>query len=267
MAFRALHDSGRIDPLQAGKVRWIIDKRVAIVTGASRGIGRAIAERLGADGRHVVAVARSADALAEVASAIEAAGGTAEARTCDIGDSEAFAGLIEAVASDLGRLDVLVNNAGITRDGLMLRMSDEDFDDVIRINLRSAFVGCRAAARPMMRGRFGRIVNVGSVTGLTGNAGQANYAAAKAGLVGLTKTVAREFASKGVTANVIAPGFVATDMVAALPEAAVKEAVKDIPARRVGQPEEIAHAVSFLTSDDAGYVTAQTLVVDGGMIG
>lgn len=212
-------------------------------------------------------VARTEAALAEVRTAIEAAGGSAEARCCDVGDSAAVTALIEGVASEHGRLDVLVNNAGITRDGLMLRMTDEDFDDVIRVNLKSAFVACRAAARPMMRGRFGRIVNVGSITGLMGNPGQANYAAAKAGLVGLTKTVAREFASKGITANVIAPGFVDTDMVAALPTAVRDEAVKNVPVRRFGTADEIAHATAFLTSDLAGYVTGQVLVVDGGLMG
>jgi 3-oxoacyl-[acyl-carrier protein] reductase len=236
------------------------------VTGASRGIGRAIATRLAADGRLVVLVARSLDQLEEAGAAITGAGGTAETRACDVGDGEAFSGLIEEVASTHGRLDILVNNAGITRDGLLLRMSDEDFDDVLRVNLRSAFVGCRAAARPMMRGKFGRIVNVGSVTGLMGNPGQANYAAAKAGLVGFTKTLAKELGSKGITANVIAPGFVETDMIGALPESVRGEAVKNIPLKRFGRPEEIAHAVSFLASDDAGYLTGQVMVVDGGLV-
>jgi len=174
--------------------------------------------------------------------------------------------MIEEVASTHGRLDILVNNAGMTRDGLLLRMSDQDFDDVIRVNLRSAFVACRAAARPMMRGRFGRVVNIGSVTGLMGNAGQANYAAAKAGLVGFTKSLAMEFASKGITANVLAPGFVDTDMLSGLPDAYREEAVKKIPVRRFGRPEEIAHTVSFLTSDEAGYITGQVVVVDGGLL-
>jgi len=198
--------------------------------------------------------------------AIEQAGGSAEVRPCDIGDTEALGGMIEAVTSTHGRLDILVNNAGITRDGLILRMSDADFDDVINVNLRSAFVACRAAARPMMRGRFGRIINIGSVTGLVGNAGQVNYAAAKAGLVGLTKTLAKELGSKGITANLVAPGFIETNMLDSLPPKAKEEIAGTVPVRRLGRPEEIAHVVSFLASDLAGYMTGQVLVVDGGLV-
>ncbi len=237
------------------------------MTGASRGIGRAIAERLAADGRLVVLVSRSPDTLDEVRLGIEKAGGSAEVRACDIGDREALAALIETVASTHGRLDILVNNAGITRDGLILRMSDADFDDVINVNLRSAFVACRAAARPMMRGRFGRIVNIGSVTGLIGNAGQVNYAAAKAGLVGLTKTIAKELGSKGITANLIAPGFIDTGMLDALPQQLKDDVARTVPVRRFGRPDEIAHVVSFVTSDLASYLNGQVVVVDGGLAG
>ncbi len=237
------------------------------MTGASRGIGRAIAERLAADGRLVVLVSRSVDALQEVRLAIDQAGGQAEVRPCDIGDREALDALVQNVASTHGRLDILVNNAGITRDGLILRMSDADFDDVINVNLRSAFVACRAAARPMMRGRFGRIVNIGSVTGLIGNAGQVNYAAAKAGLVGLTKTLAKELGSKGITSNLVAPGFIETGMLDALPQKLKDEVAKTVPVRRFGRPEEIAHVVSFITSDLASYLTGQVIVVDGGLAG
>ena len=245
----------------------MIEARVAIVTGASRGIGKSIAQRLASDGRLVVLVARSTDALEGVRDSIEQDGGAAEVRGCDIADSEALGSLVEEIASTHGRLDILVNNAGVTRDGLILRMSDADFDDVINVNLRASFVACRAAARPMMRGRFGRIVNIGSVTGITGNTGQANYAAAKAGLVGLTKTLAKELGSKGITANVVAPGFVETAMMEALPQALKDEVLKALPVRRFGRPEEIAHAVSFVTSELAGYLTGQVLIVDGGLAG
>jgi 3-oxoacyl-[acyl-carrier protein] reductase len=240
---------------------------VAIVTGASRGIGRAIAERLSADGRLVVLVSRSVPQLEQVREGIEQMGGAAEVRGCDVADGEALSGTVEEVASTHGRLDILVNNAGVTRDGLIMRMTDEDFDEVIAVNLKSAFIACRAAARPMMRGRFGRIINVGSVTGMMGNPGQANYAAAKAGLVGLTKTLARELGSKGITANVVAPGFINTEMIAALPRELLDDVVKRLPVRRIGEPEEIAHVVSCLSSDLAGYVTGQVLVVDGGLLG
>jgi 3-oxoacyl-[acyl-carrier protein] reductase len=241
------------------------EPRVAIVTGASRGIGRSIAERLARDGHRVVLYARTAETLEEVRAGIVAAGGLAEVRIGNVDDSEALAAMIEEVASTFGRLDILVNNAGITRDGLILRMSDADFDDVIKVNLKSVFVACRSAARPMMRGKFGRIVNIGSVSGLIGNPGQANYAAAKAGLVGLTKSIARELGSKGITANVVAPGFIDTDMTAALPQTLKDEVVKTLPVRRLGRADEIAHAVSFVASDLAGYFTAQVLVVDGGL--
>lgn len=235
------------------------------MTGASRGIGRATALQLAKEGRLVVLVSRKADTLEEVRAAIVCAGGAAEIRACDVADGEALNAMIEEVASTHGRLDILVNNAGMTRDGLILRMSDADFDDVININLRSAFIACRAAARPMMRGRFGRIVNIGSVTGINGNAGQSNYAAAKAGLVGFTKSVAKELGSKGITANVIAPGFIATAMTDGLPQQIKDEVAKNVPVRRFGTAEEVAHAVCFLAADQAAYVTGQVIVVDGGL--
>ncbi len=213
----------------------------------------------------MVLVSRSIEALETVRQDIAAAGGAAEVRVCDVSNAEALASMIEEVASTHGRLDILVNNAGVTRDGLILRMSNADFDTVIDVNLRSAFVACRAAARPMMRGRFGRIVNIGSVTGIIGNAGQTNYAAAKAGLIGLTKTLAAELGSKGITANVVAPGFVETSMLDGLSRDRKEELMKTLPVRRFGQPDEIAHAVSFVSSDLAGYFTGQVLVVDGGL--
>lgn len=242
------------------------ESRVAVVTGASRGIGRAIAERLGADGFHLVLVARDEKRLAEVVAGIQSAGGSAEALVCDLADSEAVDALMSSILESHGRLDVLVNNAGINRDGLILRMSDQDYDDVMNVNLKAAFVTCRAVARPMMRGRWGRIINIGSVTGLVGNAGQANYAAAKAGMVGMTKTLAKELGSKGITANVVAPGFIETDMTEALGSEILEEATKRLPLRRLGKPEEIAHAVAFLASEGSGYVTGQVLTVDGGMV-
>jgi len=241
------------------------EQRVAIVTGASRGIGAGISRRLAADGRRVILMSRSAGPLEELAGEITSAGGAAHACPVDVGDAEAFASAIEGVAKEHGRLDVLVNNAGITRDNLALRMSDEDFDEVIRVNLRSVFVACRAAARPMMKGRFGRLVNIGSTSGVVGNAGQANYCAAKAGLVGMTKAFGRELGSKGVTANVVAPGFIKTDMTANLPEDATKKFTDALSIRRLGEVEDIAAAVAYVQSDEAGYLTGQTICVDGGL--
>lgn len=240
-------------------------KRVAIVTGANRGIGKAIALRLAGDGFVVAMIARNGDALSKVQTEIEASGGQTSAHICDLADCESFISTIEEIVEQYDRLDVIVNNAGMTKDGLMLRMSLDDFDDVINVNLRAVFAGCKAAARPMMKGRWGRVINITSVTGLSGNAGQANYAAAKAGLVGLTKTIAKEFGSKGITANAIAPGYIETGMTASLGEEIRKGVEKMVPLRRYGQSEEIAAAVSYLASEGAGYVTGQVLVVDGGL--
>tara|TARA_X000001036_G_scaffold44378_1_gene35417 strand:+ start:737 stop:1345 length:609 start_codon:yes stop_codon:yes gene_type:complete len=196
---------------------------------------------------------------------IEQNGGRASVHVCDLADGSSFAATIDSIVESYGRLDVLVNNAGMTRDGLMLRMSEDDFDAVIDVNLKAAFIGCKTAARTMMRGRWGRMINLTSVTGLSGNAGQANYAAAKAGLVGLTKTIAKEFGSKGITSNAIAPGFIETDMTAVLGDEIRKGVESSVPLRRYGQPDEIASAVSFLASDGGGYMTGQVLVVDGGL--
>ncbi|MEO0511857.1 MAG: 3-oxoacyl-[acyl-carrier-protein] reductase [Planctomycetota bacterium] len=241
------------------------EQRTAVVTGASRGIGRAIATRLAADGRHVVLVSRSEGPLNDLRAEIEEHGGSASVRAVDVSDRAAFAEAVDSIAFERGSLDILVNNAGITADGLLLRMSDEQWDSVLETNLTSCFVACRAAARHMMKGRFGRIVNVASTSGLVGNAGQANYAAAKSALTGFTKTVARELGSKGITANVVAPGFIQTDMTSSLPES-VTEGVKGAMAvKRLGEPEDIAAAVAFVTADDAGFVTGQTLAVDGGL--
>jgi len=241
------------------------ETRIAVVTGASRGIGRAIAQQLAKDGRHVVLASRSEGPLNELREEIVAAGGQASVVTVDMSDASSVASLIEATVSEHGRLDILVNNAGITRDNLSLRMSDEEFDDVINVNLRGVFVACRAAARPMMRGRFGRIVNIGSTSGLVGNAGQANYAAAKAGVIGMTKSFARELGGKGVTANVVAPGFIQTDMTANLGEVVLGKIKETVAVSRLGIPEDIATAVSYVSSDAAGYLTGQVLTVDGGL--
>jgi 3-oxoacyl-[acyl-carrier protein] reductase len=242
------------------------EKPLALVTGGSRGIGAAIVKRLARDGLHVVAIARSLDKLQQVCSQVTAQGGSAEPLPCDVADSKALAQAIEQTVEKHGRLDVLVNNAGITKDGLILRMDDQDFDTVINTNLKSAFVAIRAAARPMIRAKAGRIINISSVAGIAGNAGQANYAASKAGLIGLTKTVAKELAPKNITCNAVAPGFINTDMTAPLSDQ-IKDAVKNlIPLKRFGQPEEIAAVVSFLAGPEASYITGQVLCVDGGMI-
>lgn len=240
-------------------------RRVAFVTGASRGIGRSIALRLARDGRHVVLVSRTSGPLSDLADQIRSQGGAASFKAVDVGDATALAKAIDEVVAEQGRLDILVNNAGITRDNLVLRMSDAEWDEVLNVDLKSAFVAIRAAARPMMKNRFGRIVNIASTSGVVGNAGQANYAAAKAGLIGLSKTIARELGSKGITCNVVAPGYVETDMTQNLP-AEIKTKLQDMVAvRRLGTPEDIAAAVAYASSDEAGYLTGQTIVVDGGM--
>jgi len=241
--------------------------QVALVTGASQGLGRSIAEALAAAGAAVALVARSADKLADVAAGISAAGGRAEAFPCDVTKGEDIQRVVDAVVEKFGRLDILVNNAGVTRDTLLPRMSDEEWDQVLTTNLRAPFLFMRAASRPMMQQRYGRIVNVASVSGLIGNPGQANYSASKAGLVGLTRTVAKELAGRKITVNAVAPGFIASDMTAALGPALLDEVKKRVPAKRLGEAWEIAEAVLFLAAPSAGYITAQTLVVDGGLIG
>jgi len=241
------------------------EKRVAVVTGASRGIGRAIAQRLAADGRNVVLVSRSAGPLNDLAESIRSTGGAAGVLAVDVGDAKAWREGIEKVIADYGRLDILVNNAGITRDNLSLRMSDEEFMEVLQVNLVSAFVACRAAARAMMKNRFGRMVHIGSTSGVVGNAGQANYAAAKAGLIGMSKSLARELGGKGVTSNVVAPGFIETDMTSGLPEEIKARVLEGMAIKRLGQPQDIAEAVAYVAGENAGFLTGQTICVDGGL--
>lgn len=240
------------------------EQRVAVVTGASRGIGAAISRRLARDGRRVVLMSRSQGPLDELANEITSAGGAAHALAVDVGDSEAFAGAIESVAKDHGRLDVLVNNAGITRDQILMRMSEEDFDTVVDVNLKGTWNFIKACTRPLMKGA-GRIINIASVVGITGNAGQANYAASKAGVLGLTRSVAKELAGRSVCVNAIAPGFIDTDMTQAIDEAARKTLLESIPLDRMGAVDEIAAAVAFLAGPAGGYITGQTLVIDGGL--
>ena len=249
------------------RVRVDLAGQVAIVTGASQGIGRAIAETLAANGATVALVARSAGKLADVAAAIRAAGGTAEEFPCDVSKSADVQAVVDAIHAKLGRIDILVNNAGVTRDTLLPRMSDEEWDEVLTTNLRGPFLFMRAASRPMMQQRYGRIVNVASVSGLIGNPGQSNYSASKAGLVGLTRTVAKELAGRKITVNAVAPGFIASDMTAALGPALLDEVKKLVPAKRLGEAWEIAEAVLFLAAPASGYITAQVLTIDGGLIG
>jgi 3-oxoacyl-[acyl-carrier protein] reductase len=240
--------------------------RVALVTGGSRGIGRAIALRLAADG-HAVAVNYAANGAAaeEVVETITANGGTAIAVRADVGDTDTVTAMFETVEEHLGRVDVLVNNAGITRDDLLLRMGPEAWDQVIQTNLRSVYLCSRAAMRGMLRSRWGRIISVSSISGISGNPGQANYAASKAGIIGFSKSIAREIGSRNITVNVVAPGFIETDMTKGLGTEIAEEVTRRVAVGRLGRPEEIAAAVGYLASDDAAYVTGQTLVVDGGL--
>jgi len=240
--------------------------QVAVVTGAGRGIGRAIALRFAAEGADVVCVSRTADNAAKVAAEVQATGRRAWAHAVDVADPVAVAAAGARILGETGRVDILVNNAGVTRDGLLMRMSDADWDTVIDTNLRGAFAFTKALARAFIKQRSGRIVNVASVIGLIGNAGQANYAASKAGLIGFTKSVARELASRGITVNALAPGFIETDMTSGLSDDLKAGILKQVPLGHLGQAEDIAAAALFLASPAARYITGQVLVVDGGMV-
>jgi len=241
------------------------EKRLAVVTGAARGIGRAIVLELLKQDRIVASLDINAEQLNELENVVKQAGFAVITKCVDITDTPKFTETLESLASEYGGIAILVNNAGITRDNLLIRMSDEEFDKVIDVNLRAAFVATRTAARSMLRNKFGRIISISSVSGVMGNAGQVNYSASKAGLIGMTKTIARELAKKNVTANCVAPGFIETEMTKKLPEPVIEAAKQMIPLRRVGTVDDVAKAVAFLTSDAAAYITGQVLCIDGGM--
>ena len=242
------------------------EKKVAVVTGASRGIGRAIALELGRRGNFVVVNYNgSAEKAEAVKQEIQAAGGEACAMQCDVSDYGACEAFIKNIIKEYKRIDILVNNAGVTRDGLLMQMKEEDFDAVVDTNLKGAFHTIRFAARQMLKQRSGRIINLSSVVGLRGNGGQVNYSASKAGIIGLTKSAAKELASRGITVNAIAPGFIETEMTAVLPEETKAATLKEIPLQKFGKPEDVAQAAAFLASEEAAYITGQVLCVDGGM--
>jgi 3-oxoacyl-[acyl-carrier protein] reductase len=244
-------------------VRIDLSGRVALVTGSTRGIGRAIAECLAGAGARVAITGRDVERARQVAAEVSP---DARGFACDVSDTASVAALVEGVEQKLGAVDILVNNAGLTRDNVLFRIKDDDWDTVLDANLRGAFAAIRAASRGMMKRRWGRIINIASVVGIVGNKGQANYAASKAGLIGLTKSVAKELASRNILANVVAPGFIETDMTAAMTDEAKQMLSSQIPLARLGNPDDIAGLVAFLSSDFSAYITGQVFVVDGGMV-
>ncbi|OIU72258.1 3-oxoacyl-[acyl-carrier-protein] reductase [Rossellomorea aquimaris] len=244
-----------------------LEGKAALVTGASRGIGREIALELAREGAKVAVNYSGSEAKAnEVVDEIKTMGGEAFAVQCNVADGESVQSMVKETISQFGSLDILVNNAGITKDNLLMRMKESEWDDVININLKGVFLCTKAATRQMMKQRSGRIINISSIVGVSGNAGQANYVAAKSGVIGLTKTAAKELAPRGITVNAVAPGFISTDMTDELPEDVRSEMLKQIPLSRMGDPKDIAGVVSFIASDASSYMTGQTLHVDGGMV-
>jgi 3-oxoacyl-[acyl-carrier protein] reductase len=258
----------RLAPFGAirGTDAMTFNNRIALVTGAGRGIGKAIAEVLCRSGVTVICVSKNEASCGAAAAALQAAGGRARALPVDVADGAAVAKAAGDLLAEYGNIDILVNNAGITRDGLLFRMSEDDWNSVLTTNLTSAFHWTKHLGRAMTQKRWGRIVNIASVVGLTGNAGQANYSAAKAGLIGFTKSIAKEFARRAVTCNAVAPGFIKTDMTAVLSEDVTKAALQYIPMQRMGEPADVAHVAAFLCSEEAGYITGQVFTVDGGMV-
>ena len=240
--------------------------KVALITGASRGIGQSISIILAQNGAHVICVSRNINDVLSVADIITNQKFVASAASCDISSTHNVTELVKDIIEKHGRIDILINNAGIASDNLLMRMSEDDWDNVLNVNLKAAFTAIKAASRTMIKQRSGRIINISSVVGLMGNAGQVNYAASKAGLIGMTKSVAREFASRGITANCIAPGYIETEMTNKLKDEVKSSLNEQIPLGRIGNVEDIAYAVAFLASDEASYITGQTLAVDGGMV-
>ena len=242
-----------------------LKNKVAIVTGASRGIGRSVAQEISKSGAHVVCVSRSEDDLLKISKKLNDEGFSSSSFVCDVSNSNDFKKLIDDTVSKFSQVDILVNNAGITKDNLIMRMSESDWNTVIDVNLKGVFNGIKAVSRQMMKQKYGRIINISSIVGLIGNPGQANYAASKAGVIGLGKAVSKELASRNITVNTIAPGYIETDMVEDIQETVKDNLFKQIPLGRIGKPSDIATAVLYLASDEAGYITGQTLTIDGGM--